>query len=254
MIKMCAFCNNEFITKDKRQKYCDRVCYSNAKKLIKNKVIVKCSYCGKNIERYPSQVLNKVFCSKECLKTYNKENNIIIFKCEICNKETIAKKSSYDNSKHHYCSYKCANKGNSIYYSGENAHNYGIQMSDEQKKLISITKINQNLRGYNSPNYNPDKPQEEREKERKYPEYYEFIRKVYERDNYTCQCCGNKRGGNLVAHHLNGYNWDKEHRTDVNNGITLCENCHKKFHHIYGYGNNTKEQFEEFNNNYNKSI
>ena len=35
-------------------------------------------------------------------------------------------------------------------------------------------------------------------------------------------------------------------RTDESNGITLCKNCHKNFHSIYGFGNNTKEQFEEW--------
>ena len=37
-----------------------------------------------------------------------------------------------------------------------------------------------------------------------------------------------------------------ELRTDINNGITLCNICHKKFHDIYGYTNNNKTQFEEF--------
>ena len=47
-------------------------------------------------------------------------------------------------------------------------------------------------------------------------------------------------------HHLDSYNWCKEKRVDDTNGITLCENCHKNFHNIYGRGDNTKEQFEEW--------
>ena len=78
--------------------------------------------------------------------------------------------------------------------------------------------------------------------------YKKWVYNVYKRDDYTCQCCG-KRGGDLVAHHLNSYNWDKEHRIDVNNGITLCEQCHRDFHIKYGMGNNTKEQYIEFINN-----
>lgn len=59
--------------------------------------------------------------------------------------------------------------------------------------------------GEDHPNWNPNKTEEERIKGRQYPEYYEFIQKVLARDNYTCQCCGNKNGIVVEVHHLDGY-------------------------------------------------
>lgn len=47
-------------------------------------------------------------------------------------------------------------------------------------------------------------------------------------------------------HHLDGYNWCIEKRTDESNGIALCDKCHSNFHTLYGKGNNTKEQYEEW--------
>ena len=91
-----------------------------------------------------------------------------------------------------------------------------------------------------------DKTDEERLNERCYPEYTTFIKSVLARDNYTCQCCGKISASNLVVHHLDGYNWCKEKRTDVTNGITLCDNCHNNFHSIYGHGNNTRQQYEDW--------
>lgn len=93
--------------------------------------------------------------------------------------------------------------------------------------------------------WNPNKTDEERLMGRVSSEYNDFIRKVFKRDNYTCQCCG-ITNCQLKAHHLDGFNWCEEKRTDPNNGITLCEICHKNFHAIYGKGDNTKEQFEEW--------
>ena len=109
--------------------------------------------------------------------------------------------------------------------------------------------------GEGNPNYNCDKTEEERETKREYTEYYHWRQKVYERDNYTCICCGYNKGKKLNAHHLNGYDNFKDQRTDINNGVTLCKDCHNRFHDIYGYGNNTKEQFEEFyKENFNKNL
>lgn len=109
--------------------------------------------------------------------------------------------------------------------------------------------------GENHYYYNHNKSEEERITRREYTEYYKWREDVYRRDNYTCQCCGYDKGGKLNAHHLNGYSWDIEHRTDINNGITLCRDCHEGFHRIYGYNNNTKEQFEEWiKNNHKKDL
>jgi len=106
----------------------------------------------------------------------------------------------------------------------------------------------ESVRGENHPNYNADITIQERQEKRKYFEYEKWRKNVFKRDSYTCQCCSDKKGGNLVAHHLDGYDWCKEKRTDVNNGITLCEKCHIGFHKIYKYGMNTSEQFSDWIN------
>ena len=60
-------------------------------------------------------------------------------------------------------------------------------------------------------------------------EYYQWRKAVYERDHYTCQNCG-KVGGKLNAHHIKPFKRFPELRFDVNNGITLCFECHKLAH------------------------
>ena len=53
---------------------------------------------------------------------------------------------------------------------------------------------------------------------------------VLHRDKYTCQQCGDSRGGNLIAHHIVRWVDDESLRFDIENGITLCVSCHKDRH------------------------
>lgn len=50
---------------------------------------------------------------------------------------------------------------------------------------------------------------------------------VFQRDDFTCQHCG-QRGGYLTAHHIKGFAAYPDLRYEVSNGLTLCEECHKK--------------------------
>lgn len=68
---------------------------------------------------------------------------------------------------------------------------------------------------------------------RRTQEYKNWRKAVFERDNYTCQICGQK-GGHLRAHHIERYRSCIERRTDVTNGITLCDKCHTEVHHKEG--------------------
>lgn len=128
--------------------------------------------------------------------------------------------------------------------------------TDEYKLKQSISKTGERngmfgVTGKNHPMWNPNLTSEQRVKDRKTFEYSEWRTSVYEKDGYTCQVCFLGRGGNLVAHHLNGYNWDVENRFNVSNGVTLCEPCHVEFHKSYGFGNNTKKQYEQYKDNVN---
>ncbi len=65
---------------------------------------------------------------------------------------------------------------------------------------------------------------------------------IFQRDNFTCQECGDKTGHNLNAHHIETFSSliKKNNITtledallcsglwDLNNGVTLCKKCHDK--------------------------
>lgn len=58
-------------------------------------------------------------------------------------------------------------------------------------------------------------------------EYVAWRIAVFERDNYTCQDCG-QIGGDLEAHHVHEFAQYLDERFVVDNGKTLCLKCHNK--------------------------
>ena len=75
--------------------------------------------------------------------------------------------------------------------------------------------------------------------------YKKWRKKVFGRDEYTCQRCFNK-GKYLHAHHIESWASNEELRTVKSNGITFCEKCHRQFHKEYGKKNNSREQLDEY--------
>lgn len=63
-------------------------------------------------------------------------------------------------------------------------------------------------------------------------EYKIWRKKIFERDNYTCVLCGarNKKGKRVILHpdHIKKFSDYPKLRFDINNGRTLCVDCHRK--------------------------
>lgn len=78
-------------------------------------------------------------------------------------------------------------------------------------------------------------------------EHKQWRKTILNKFGNQCNFCG--VGGEektLNVHHMN--NWDKfiSERFSLDNGVPLCNDCHKKFHKMYGGRDNTKEQYSEF--------
>lgn len=181
------------------------------------------------------------------------------YKCKECKKEYMSQKhrKSFDDVIKEFADKGCVvisdekdykNLKSKLKIIASCGHEYETNvMSLRQGKGLCRECSIKTYSGENAYNWNGGYDSE-KIKFRKTYAFKQFVKEVYKRDGYKCQICG-KGNCTLNAHHLDGYNWCEEKRTDVSNGITLCEDCHNDFHNTYGRGNNTKEQFFEFMDN-----
>ena len=131
-------------------------------------------------------------------------------------------------------------------HKGQTAWNKGKKWPEEVKEKISKSKIgipNFKNRGKNSANWEGGRTKLVKQI-RQTLEYKEWRKKVFERDNYTCQICF-KKGGEMVAHHwLKSFSQilsenniktlkealNNKELWDTTNGKSLCLGCHKLIH------------------------
>lgn len=99
---------------------------------------------------------------------------------------------------------------------GSKNHFFGKSHTEITKEKISKTKVMQ-TGGRSSVNA----------RIRASMKYKNWRKSVFERDNYTCQEC-KQYSGVLNADHINPFALFPEMRFDIDNGRTLCLDCHKK--------------------------
>lgn len=165
--------------------------------------------------------------------------------CEICKKEyTRRGRQMVWWIKSRFCSYKCMG----VSKVGKSPMQ-GRKHTKESKLKSSLTKKGKpNLKIRGEKHYmwkggvTPIN-----EKIRHSLEYKQWRTSVFERDNYTCQMCGirNKSGLGqsviLQADHIKSFKYFPEFRFDINNGRTLCLNCHKLTDN-FGYKSHKNEK------------
>lgn len=180
--------------------------------------------------------------------------------CLKCKLEFI-KPKNYSNVKwliRKFCSKSCSNSFNSIGTKrcvgriphNKNVKNINIQGDKhplwkggkisknclECNKIFNISRYRENIAKFCSVickinNSNKGKT-EESKKIRMSLKYKIWRTEVFKRDLYTCQICGinsKKAGKSIVlnADHILPFSIFPEFRLDLNNGRTLCINCHK---------------------------
>lgn len=153
-----------------------------------------CALCNSPIESWVG--INPKYCS-HCWKNRKPKVKTLCLYCG----DTFLK---YEIAPQKYCSRKCYGNHLKILRQGENSHLWKGGATRKSKTLRSRA------------------------------EYKKWRQQVYLRDNHTCQECGykpeRKNTGTLHAHHIKSFSQNESLRTDISNGITLCELCHQKKH------------------------
>lgn len=147
-------------------------------------------------------------------------------KCTKCDYETENKKSMSNHNRYGCSGYE---KNKKCKYCGEiliKRHKPKEQGFFCDRTCYSLWR-SVNLIKEKAPNYKDGKCNE-RLLIRARLQFKNWRRAVFKRDNFTCQKCGDSKGGNLEAHHIKEFSKFIELRFDINNGITLCKKCHKE--------------------------
>ena len=121
-----------------------------------------------------------------------KAHNRIIIKCLYCNKNIEVPPFKLKIGRGKFCSKHCASRART----GKSAaHWKGGKGSERHAAMAKL-------------------------------EYKQWRYEVFKRDNFTCQLCSEK-GGKLNADHIKPWSKFPDLRYDLNNGRTLCAQCHR---------------------------
>jgi hypothetical protein len=98
-------------------------------------------------------------------------------------------------------------------------------------------------KGKNHPSYNPDLTDDQRTHRAFNRANYKWTQLVLKRDK-CCQRCGSTERPHV--HHIYPYAWYPNLRTEPTNGIVLCNDCHRAYHHQHGNKKCNANQISNF--------
>lgn len=142
-------------------------------------------------------------------------------KCEVCSVDYFGFGSKF-------CSYKCSAKNKKI-------NGWIVKKCKTCKKDFPIKKSDANRRKAEFCSHRCVNHGKETENYRKTFENKKWVKDIKNRDNWGCKKCGSKE--KLEAHHIIPFSFlVKECKLlknfiplyDLDNGVLLCRNCHKK--------------------------
>lgn len=186
--------------------------------------IFTCKQCNKEFEKNvsasttaPGQTTTLEFCSRSC--SAGSRRTSVDVTCLFCKKTFKVWPSRLKTKK--FCSIKC----------------YGGQQSVDRKGIVvnpggtpwNKGKKNPRWAKENNPNWSGGVTKAN-DLIRKSDKYKEWRKAVFERDNYTCQICsakGSEKNVTLNADHISPFALYPNLRFDIDNGRTLCVECHR---------------------------
>ena len=196
----CLGCGKVFRPSTSKVRFCSLEC--SYKNRPKKGTIRKCPICGREFYRSASRKSAK-YCSRRC--AYRGLIRGAPLRCAICGKEYYRPPSQIKWRGSNYCSYACKGKAMSFTQRGSNSPSWKGGVSTENHLLRASKR------------------------------WKEWREAIFRRDNYICQDCGVRSGNGkavfLVPHHIKSFAQYPELRFEVSNGITVCEQCHKKRHY-----------------------
>jgi len=104
---------------------------------------------------------------------------------------------------------------------------FGLWMSGKKHKIETRIKQSNSHKGEKAPAWKGGITPEN-ERIRSSIEFRLWRESVFARDNWTCQECGKRGNQELNAHHIKKFSEYPELRFTIDNGITLCEECHRQ--------------------------
>lgn len=289
-IATCSYCKKEYevLTSTYNQSkeglhFCSRECSSSYMKETKSsKETFICENCGKEVVKNSDTYRSKTkhhFCSKKCSGEFNSKQSTMTLTCSQCGQDFTRPKSVFKEAEHYFCSQKCRTE-----YTKEHNKKYctkcGKEISKNRQKDLCSECLAEERHNEKYIKFNCAYCGKESERLKahtkgeilfcsqecmglyrridptkladvsKDPKIVDWSKKVISKFNNTCIKCGKHFDKGLNAHHLNSKDWDKDNIYNVDNGVPLCNECHQDYHMLYGYGNNTEEQFLEWYNEY----